>query len=145
VSKQAAAKWRRTLGIPPYGREAPRAPVSSSSAVALEDAATPDRLAYLEAMLRQIHADLAATTNQSARASMYTAALKVRRDLDELRKTAAANKARAPASLAEQVVHLKRDCQRWPHQLLEAVVEIYCARYRLELPRTPLRTVGGTS
>jgi hypothetical protein len=76
-------------------------------------------------------------------AQMETTALKIRKELDaELAKLETKGR-KAPATIAEQVAQLKRKCEKWPDALLVAVVEVYCARYKLGMPR-PLRTVGST-
>lgn len=77
-------------------------------------------------------------------AQMETTVLKIRKELDvEVAKLEVTGR-KAPATIAEQIAELKRKCEKWPDALLVAVVEVYCARYKLNMPR-PLRTVGGAT
>jgi hypothetical protein len=146
VSKQAVAKWRRSRGLAAFGgvpKVAARAPVDRAHPT-MPDPTTTDRLAYLEDTLRCVWAAIENGSDQKATASLHNVALKVRAELDELRKAESIKKAKAPGTLAEQVEAIKRDCEQLPDQLLEAVVEVYCARYRLDWPRM-LSAVGARS
>jgi hypothetical protein len=81
-------------------------------------------------------------TDDRAVSSIENTVLRVRKELDvEVAKLEVKGR-KAPATIAEQVAQLKRKCEKWPDALLVAVVEVYCARYKLDMPR-PLRTVGG--
>lgn len=77
-------------------------------------------------------------------AQMETTALKVRKELDvEIAKLETTLK-KAPATIAEQAAEMKRDSERWPDEVVIGVVETWCARYRLDMPK-PMRTVGGST
>jgi len=76
----------------------------------------------------------------TAVASLHRAILGARKELDaELAKLETRTK-KAPKAIAEQVANLKKAAETWPDPLLVAVVEVYCARYKLDMPR-PMRKV----
>jgi hypothetical protein len=143
VSKQAVAKWRRSRGVAAFGAvpSVGGGPPGERTRPTMPDPVTTDRLAYLEATLRCVWDAIENGSDQKATASLHNVALKVRGELDELRKIAAATEAEVPATLAEQVALMKKQCEQLPDQLLVAAVEVYCARYRLDWPRM-LRAVG---